>query len=114
MGIYPAEVVNIHFFSSPLPCWPYRHSQQGCVAVLAVLPRQPCLDLQRCRLAWSTFLVFAIKVEGGLEAIVLAHLVHETALPCRWWGRGVEKVSGWGQGRGLSCESKGNRWEIGM
>ena len=50
---------------------------------MAVLPRQPCLDLQRCRLAWSTFLVFAIKVEGGLEAIVLAHLVHETALPCR-------------------------------
>ena len=83
---------------------------QRCVAALAVLPRQSCFDLQRSRLAWSSVLVSVSKAELGLEAVVLAHLVHETAL--RVGGRCGDSqcmVREPCTAMHLSCESRGNR-----
>ena len=65
---------------------------------MSVIPRQPCFDLQRCRLAWGTFHIVGIDDGGSLESVVLAHVVHEHALrACMRGGQGCG-VSQCGQG----------------
>ena len=132
VSIQSSDVVHhVGHCAVVLPPGPYRHHQQRrvavlvavlvnailvasmwqrCVAALAVLPRQSCFDLQRSRLAWSSVLVSVSKAELGLEAVVLAHLVHETAL--RVGGRCGDSqcmVREPCTAMHLSCESRGNR-----